>query len=61
MPTTARKMEKLILKHGFKLVRSRGSHRQYEDSHGRRVTIAFHPGDLPRRTEISILKQAGLK
>jgi len=48
---------------GWKLVRTRGSHRQYR--HSRKagtVTIAGKPSlDLTRGTLNSILKQAGLK
>ncbi len=62
MPMTARQMEKLIMKHGFRWVRSKGSHRQYKNKKGRLVTIPFHSDkDLPTGTQNSILKQAGLK
>jgi predicted RNA binding protein YcfA (HicA-like mRNA interferase family) len=29
---------------GFRMVRQRGSHRQYQHPDGRRTTVAFHPG-----------------
>ncbi|MGE0599524.1 MAG: type II toxin-antitoxin system HicA family toxin [Dehalococcoidia bacterium] len=54
---------RLIEKDGWKLLRTRGSHRQY--SHPVKpglVTVPGHPGDdLPPGTWGSIMKQAGLK
>lgn len=54
---------KLIEWHGWILVRTRGSHRQYK--HPIRpglITISGHPGDdLAPGTLNSILKQGGLK
>ena len=54
---------KLVESDGWKLVRSRGSHRHYHhDSELGIVTIAGHPfEDLDPKTQTSILKQAGLK
>jgi len=53
----------LIEDHGWFLVRTRGSHRQYQ--HAEKpglVTIAGKPSDdLAPGTKNSILKQAGLK
>ncbi|MDE2511985.1 MAG: type II toxin-antitoxin system HicA family toxin [Elusimicrobia bacterium] len=53
----------LIQLDGWRLVRTRGSHRQYMHPVKRgRVTIAGHPGDdLAAGTLNSIYKQAGLK
>jgi predicted RNA binding protein YcfA (HicA-like mRNA interferase family) len=54
---------KLIEADGWRVVTTRGSHRQFK--HGTkpgRVTIAGHPSDdLAPGTYNSILKQAGLK
>jgi predicted RNA binding protein YcfA (HicA-like mRNA interferase family) len=54
---------KLVEADGWKLTRTRGSHRQYH--HPKKpgtVTIAGHPSaDLGPKTQTSILKQAGLK
>ena len=54
---------KTIEKDGWRMVRQRGSHRQFK--HGRKpglVTIAGNPGfDLAPGTLNSIFKQAGLK
>lgn len=54
---------KLIEADGWKLVRTRGSHRHYHhQSKSGIVTIAGHPSeDLDPKTQASILKQAGLK
>lgn len=53
----------LILKDGWVLAATRGSHRQYKHPQKPgRVTIAGHPSDdLAPGTQASILKQAGLK
>ena len=48
---------------GWRLTRTRGSHRQYHHP-GKRgtVTVAGHPAaDLDPKSQRSILKQAGLK
>jgi predicted RNA binding protein YcfA (HicA-like mRNA interferase family) len=62
MPRKVREMIKLIEADGWTLARTRGSHRQYvHPTKPGVVTIAGKPGaDLPRGTERSILKQAGL-
>ncbi|MDE2756936.1 MAG: type II toxin-antitoxin system HicA family toxin [Acidobacteriota bacterium] len=54
---------RLVERNGWRLVRTRGSHRQYRhpDKPGT-VTIAGKPGDdLPPGTWNSIVKQSGLK
>lgn len=58
----ARELEKLLKQDGWQLKNSRGSHRQYvHPRKSGKVTIPFHPGDLDKRTEKSILEQAGLR
>ncbi len=58
----ARELEKLLKQDGWQLKNSRGSHRQYvHPIKPGKVTIPFHPGDLDKRTEKSILEQAGLR
>ncbi len=62
MPMTAKDVEKLILADGWIFVKQKGSHRQYvHPVKNGKVTIPFHSKDLPKGTELSILKQAGLK
>lgn len=62
MPITPREMEKIILADGWRLKMQIGSHRQYvHPSKPGKVTIPFHSKDLPKGTENSIRKQAGLK
>jgi predicted RNA binding protein YcfA (HicA-like mRNA interferase family) len=58
-----REVIRLIEQHGWMLVATRGSHRQYKHSlKPGRVTIAGKPSDdLAPGTLNSILKQAGLK
>lgn len=61
MPMKPREMEKRILADGWKFKSQVGSHRQYvHPSKTGKVTIPFHGKELPRITEISILKRAGL-
>jgi predicted RNA binding protein YcfA (HicA-like mRNA interferase family) len=54
---------KLVEADGWRLVRTRGSHRHYHHpSKQSIVTIAGHPSeDLDAGTQAAILKQAGLK
>lgn len=62
MPTKPRDMEKEILADGWIFIKQVGSHRQYiHPSKPGKVTIPFHSKDLPKGTENSIKKQAGLK
>lgn len=62
MPKTAKEMEKIICKDGWKYVSSTGSHRQYKHPvKPGKVTIPFHGGDLDIKIENAIKKQAGLK
>ena len=61
-PMKPREMERLILDDGWIYKGQVGSHRHY--SHPikpGKVTIPFHTRELARGTELSILKQAGLK
>ena len=61
MPIKPKDMEQIILNDGWVFTRQNGSHRQYKHPiKTGTVTIPFHPGDLSKRTEICILKQAGL-
>lgn len=51
----------VLLKVGFKILRTKGSHFRFEHPLTRRkVTVSFHPGDIPKKTVFSILRQAGL-
>lgn len=62
MPLRPIDMERLLLSHGWKLKNQVGSHRHYIHPYEKgKVTIPFHCKDLPKGTEASILKQAGLK
>ncbi|MBS5724272.1 MAG: type II toxin-antitoxin system HicA family toxin [Clostridiales bacterium] len=62
MPITPKDMEKLILADGWVFKTQVGSHRQYtHPTKPGKVTIPFHSKDLPKGTENSIKKQAGLK
>lgn len=62
MPKKPKEMERIIMQDGLELKAQSGSHRHYvHPTKPGKVTIPFHPGDLPLKTELSILKQAGLK
>jgi predicted RNA binding protein YcfA (HicA-like mRNA interferase family) len=54
---------KRVEQNGWRLVRTKGSHRQYRHpSKPGTVTVAGHPSlDIPPGTLNNILKQAGLK
>ncbi|HUW07981.1 MAG TPA: type II toxin-antitoxin system HicA family toxin [Williamwhitmania sp.] len=54
---------KLIEEDGWYFVRQKGSHKQFKHPIKKGlVTIAGHPNDeLAKKTETSILRQAGLK
>lgn len=62
MPKKPREMEKIILADGWVFLSQGWFHRHYiHPSKPGKVTIPFHCKDLPKGTENSILKQAGLK
>lgn len=61
MPMTPKQMVKLLESNGFHRIRQSGSHIQfYNESTGKRITVAMHCKDLPKGTERRILKEAGL-
>ncbi|MBN2537898.1 type II toxin-antitoxin system HicA family toxin [candidate division WOR-3 bacterium] len=58
---TPAELVKVLERLGFKLDRTRGSHRIYlHPETRRRVVVPFHRADLPRGTVQEILRQAGL-
>ena len=62
MPKRPIDMERILLADGWQLKKQTGSHRQYiHPSKVGKVTIPFHRKDLPKGTENSIFKQAGMK
>ena len=62
MPLKPREMEKLILADGWIFKNQEGSHRSYiHPTKPGKVTISFHVRELPKGTENSIRRQAGLK
>lgn len=62
MPITPRKMEKELLKAGFRqdVNAGKGGHRHCRHPDGRTTEIPFHTGELRKGTETAIRKQAGL-
>ena len=62
MPKKPVEMERLILADGWVFKSQTGSHRHYiHPVKPGKVSIPFHSKELPKGTENSILKQAGLK
>ena len=62
MPKKPVEMERMVLADGWVFKVQVGSHRQYvHPNKPGKVTIPFHAKDIPKGTESSILKQAGLK
>ena len=56
---TSKKLNKVLIKKGFKLDHSTGSHFIfYHEESRRRVVVPMHNKDLPIGTLLSILKQA---
>lgn len=61
MPMTPKEMVRFLKRNGFVEVRQKGSHLMminYET--GKQTPVPMHRKDLPKGTERSILKQAGL-
>jgi predicted RNA binding protein YcfA (HicA-like mRNA interferase family) len=57
---SAREMEKLLLKLGFKVLRQNGSHRFFAHEDGRCTVVPFHNTDLKRGLIKAILKDIHL-
>lgn len=55
-----KEMERVLLKLGFKPHSSKGSHQTFKHPDGRRTTLAYHPGNIPKPIVAKILKQAGI-
>ncbi len=62
MPIKPKELEKLILADGWVFKSQEGSYKNYiHPVKAGKVTIPFHNKDLPKGTENSIRRQAGLK
>ena len=55
-----KEMERVLLKKGFIPTTSKGSHKTFKHSNGRRTTLAYHPGNIPKPMVAKILKQMGI-
>ena len=61
MPMLPKEMVKHLERHGFKFVKSNGSHRKYINPvTGKTTIVPYHAKPLKLGTEKAILKQAGL-
>lgn len=59
---SAKKLEKLLIRLGFILIRQKGSHKFYKHPDGRYTTIPHHPDeDLSRPLLRAILRQIDLE
>ena len=58
---TPEELARALVRRGFVLDRSKGSHRIYlHPETKRRAVVPFHKGTLPRGTSCEILRQAGI-
>jgi len=58
---TSKEIIKILERNGFKLVRTKGSHKIFRNDETKKMTvIPFHRKDLPKGTLLEILKQAGI-
>lgn len=58
---TPEELARVLVRRGFMLDRSKGSHRIYlHPETKRRAVVPFHRGALPRGTFYEILRQAGI-
>ena len=58
---TALQIEKTLLTDGWYCVGAKGSHKHFKHpTKPGKITVPQHRGDLDKKTERSILKQAGL-
>lgn len=53
-------MERILLSKGFKPHVAKGSHKTFTHPDGRRTTLAYHPGNIPKPIVAKMLKQAGI-
>ncbi len=61
MPMNPKEMIKLLKKNGFMEVGGKGGHQKFENPETKKWTVvSVHPGELSKKDEHKILKQAGL-
>lgn len=58
---SGKEMLRLLKRHGFEVVRIRGSHSILENEEGRRVVVPVCNTQYPKDTYYGMLKMAGLK
>jgi predicted RNA binding protein YcfA (HicA-like mRNA interferase family) len=52
---------RILRKHGFELVRAKGSHQILKNrATGKMTVVPMHKRDLPKGTLLAIIKQAGI-
>jgi mRNA interferase HicA len=57
---TSSEMKRWLAKQGATFVQGKGSHLRVF-LNGKKSVLPMHPGDIPKGTELDILKQLGLK
>jgi predicted RNA binding protein YcfA (HicA-like mRNA interferase family) len=60
VPYKAKEVLQRLERAGFEVRRQSGSHVVLRHADGRQTYVAMHPGDIPKGTFRSILKQAGM-
>jgi predicted RNA binding protein YcfA (HicA-like mRNA interferase family) len=55
-----REVDALLRRHGFAVLRQRGSHVHYAHPDGRRTTVPRHGRDVPSGLVAAIVKDAGI-
>lgn len=55
-----KEMERVLIKKGFISITSKASHRTFKHSNGRRTTLSYHPGNIPKPIVAKILKQTSI-
>lgn len=59
--STPKDIIRLLEKHGFELVRAKGSHHIFKNrATGKMTVVPMHKRDLPKGTMLTILRQAGI-
>lgn len=60
MPYKAKEVLRRLERAGFVVRRQSGSHVVLRHADGRQTYVSMHPGDVPKGTFRSILKQSGM-
>lgn len=59
-PRKPKVVAKILLRHGFELIRQKGSHSFFRHTDGRTVVVPMHNRDIPKGTLQHIGKQTNI-